>query len=71
MMTTTVKQVGSIKLIKGHLQAEGLYRFYDVATEDVSFWFDTHEAEIIISLPDNEFLEEAHSSIDEANSYNK
>lgn len=70
-MTTLIRKVGDFEFRKGTLQADGLYMFFNVKTEECSFWYDSFEAEKVIDLPDNEFLEEARESIEHANSYKK
>ena len=55
----TVYEISSIQIKKGELQAEGLYMLYHPMSELCSVWFDKIEADVLMTLTDNEFIEAA------------
>lgn len=55
----TVYELSGIQLKKGELQAEGLYMLFHPMSESCSVWFDKIEADILMTLTDNEFIEAA------------
>jgi hypothetical protein len=51
-----LRQVGSVSLNEGTLQAKGLFNLYDEETDDVSLWFDGEEKDLLLHVTDREFL---------------
>lgn len=63
----TIRVVQNITLNKGNGMANGLYNLSCCITDDVSYWFDEDTKEWLMSLPDNEFVEESIKIIESTN----
>lgn len=60
----TVYELSGIQLKKGELQAEGLYMLFHPMSESCSVWFDKIEADVLMILTDNQFIEAACELLD-------
>jgi hypothetical protein len=54
-----LRKVNDVVLNKGNGAANGLFNLFNNTTKEVSFWFDEYEANNLLKMSDENFLDEA------------